>query len=97
MPHCTDLMSVTRVQTPGSTWLPEAQVSIPGYFCGLVLLIFVFSGVYNRYVHPLRHFPGPFWASVTDLYKLYLLYCCDITSLTLAQHERYGRTLSAIL
>ena len=39
----------------------------------LGVLLLVCRGVYNRYFHPLSHIPGPFWASVTDFYKIYVV------------------------
>ncbi len=56
------------------------------------LCIFVARGVYNRYYHPLRDFPGPFWSSFTDLYKLFVLSCSDVSSLGLELHKRYGES-----
>ena len=34
----------------------------------LVLSALFFRGLCNRYFHPLRKFPGPFWASITTLW-----------------------------
>ena len=56
----------------------------------LPLSTFVVRGVYNRYFHPLKDFPGPFWSSVTDLYKLYVLSSHDVTTFSLELHEKYG-------
>ncbi|GAB1315620.1 hypothetical protein MFIFM68171_05830 [Madurella fahalii] len=27
--------------------------------------------IYSRYLHPLAHVPGPFWASISELYRFY--------------------------
>ncbi|KAL2042252.1 hypothetical protein N7G274_004740 [Stereocaulon virgatum] len=56
----------------------------------LPLVFLIVRGIYNRYFHPLRGFPGPFWSSVTDLYKVYVLSSTDVSSLTLKLHEKYG-------
>ena len=47
---------------------------LPAFTLGLKLLVpayLVYAlilGIYNRYFHKLRHFPGPFWASITPLW-----------------------------
>jgi len=76
----------------GFEGLLESKSRVFGTSCVVLILSFVSKGVYNRYLHPLRHFPGPFWASVTDFHKLYLLSSSDLTSLFLGQHKRYGKT-----
>ena len=60
------------------------------------LVVFVLLGIYNRYLHPLRNIPGPFWSSVTDLYKLFVLSSHDITQFSLKLHERYGKRQAPI-
>ena len=54
------------------------------------ILIFVIKGIYNRYFHPLKDIPGPFWSSITDLAKLSALSSSDITAFSLELHQRYG-------
>ena len=61
--------------------------------CGSFLLFFA-RCIYNRYFHPLRHIPGPFWGSVTEGYKLYLLLAKHIPSFNYDLHQTYGMTLS---
>lgn len=57
-----------------------------------VLLLFaLLKGLYNRYLHPLRQFPGPFWGSVTDFYKLYVVSKMDAHTRGLEMHKRYGQ------
>ena len=53
-------------------------------------VIFVLFGVYNRYFHALRHIPGPFWGSVTDLYKFCALLSQDVSQFSLELHQKYG-------
>ena len=67
-------------------------VSFPSFAC-LVILAVVGQSIYNRYFHPLRRHPGPVWASVTDLYKLYALWAKHIPTSQLALHRRYGMLL----
>ena len=74
-------------------WLLESKGRVLGASCIVLTLLLIFKGLYNRYLHPLNIFPGPFWASVTDLYKLYLLSSSDLTSLSLVQHKKYGNNL----
>lgn len=50
----------------------------------------LYRAVYNRYFHPLRHFPGPFWSSVSDFIKLWILHTKQAHTLGLKCHEEYG-------
>lgn len=36
-----------------------------------LLAILAFNVVHRRYFHPLSRYPGPFMASVTDLWQVY--------------------------
>jgi hypothetical protein len=38
----------------------------------LSIAYFISSCIYNRYFHPLAKFPGPFLASITNLYHVWL-------------------------
>ncbi|KAH7115925.1 cytochrome P450 [Dendryphion nanum] len=49
--------------------------------------------IYYRFCHPLRHFPGPFWASVTRLWIAYHNIKADECELELALHRKYGPVL----
>lgn len=51
---------------------------------------FVLGCVYNRYFHPLRHFPGPFWASVSNFWKLYIVSTKESHTRGIKYHEKYG-------
>ena len=53
-----------------------------GYAC--------YSLIYQRYLHPLRKFPGPFWATQTHLWKAYQLFTHRMPERLLALHEKYG-------
>jgi hypothetical protein len=55
----------------------------------------IWCGIYNRYFHPLRDFPGPFWASVTDFYKLWILSTKQAHTLGLTYHQKYGPVVRA--
>jgi hypothetical protein len=71
-------------QTPG--------ILMVGYFAFCMLTLFTLSrAIYNRYFHPLRHFPGPFWASITDFYLVYMV--ASIPTLGLELHQKYGISL----
>jgi len=45
---------------------------------------------YARLLHPLRHVPGPFWASVTRLWMLYHVFKGDMDIVQRALHQHYG-------
>jgi hypothetical protein len=55
----------------------------------------VYRGIYNRYFHPLRHFPGPFWASVSDFFKIWILHTKQAHTLGVEYHEKYGAIVRA--
>ncbi|KAI8865998.1 hypothetical protein GQ42DRAFT_110166, partial [Ramicandelaber brevisporus] len=46
--------------------------------------------IYNRYFHPLRHIPGPFWSSLFPGLKLYDTSLKRAPFHSLELHERYG-------
>ena len=46
--------------------------------------------VYNRFFHPYRHFPGPFWASITDLWYWRAVRYARGEDHQLPIHKKYG-------
>ncbi|EHY53724.1 hypothetical protein HRR83_003937 [Exophiala dermatitidis] len=54
----------------------------------LVYLLGLF--IYNRYFHPLKDFPGPFWASVTSLWYCRAVRCGRGDDYQLPIHKKYG-------
>ncbi|KAJ9201541.1 hypothetical protein DTO164E3_3434 [Paecilomyces variotii] len=62
---------------------------------GLIFSYALYRGIYNRYFHPLRDFPGPFWASVSDFFKLWILHTKQAHILGLKYHEKYGPIVRA--
>lgn len=56
-----------------------------------ILAVILLRGFYNRYLHPLRNFPGPFWGSVTDFYKLFIVSKMDAHTRGLELHKKYGQ------
>lgn len=63
---------------------------------GLVLAFSLLLGgllsyvIYQRYLHPLSCFPGPFWASLTDVWKVHLMRTGTAPAQLSSLHERYG-------
>lgn len=55
------------------------------------VLIPLITVVYNRRIHPLSKFPGPFFGSITDIYKTYLFSTKEFHLKSLALHEQYGQ------
>jgi hypothetical protein len=54
---------------------------------------FFYQIIYYRFFHPLRHFPGPFWASVTRLWIAYHNVQRDECEVELALHKEHGSVL----
>ena len=66
-------------------------------FLAFILYSIVAQIIYYRYFHPLKNFPGPFWASVTRLWIGW--HCWRQTELETekALHEKYGQLFSTSL
>ncbi|KAH4074020.1 hypothetical protein HBH70_113370 [Parastagonospora nodorum] len=54
---------------------------------------FLYQIIHYRFFHPLRHFPGPFWASVTRLWIAYHNVQRDECEIELALHKKHGPVL----
>jgi hypothetical protein len=60
-------------------------------FAALNVIYFVGNCVYNRYFHPLRHFPGPVAASLTEFYLPWSFFFGVAEHLVdEKRHARYG-------
>ncbi|RPA84492.1 cytochrome P450 [Ascobolus immersus RN42] len=60
-------------------------------FISLTLFtIIAYSIIYNRFFHPLAHVPGPFWASVTPLVRVYHCTTGTIHLYDQELHRKYG-------
>ncbi|EXJ87870.1 hypothetical protein A1O1_04797 [Capronia coronata CBS 617.96] len=57
-------------------------VSFIAYLFGLV--------IYNRWFHPLKNIPGPFWASITSLWYCRAVRCGRGQDYQLPIHKKYG-------
>jgi hypothetical protein len=49
--------------------------------------------IYNRYFHPLRRVPGPFWASLTRLWWIRVAVSGKQHIVHVQCHEKYGQSL----
>ncbi|KAJ5387707.1 hypothetical protein N7509_010248 [Penicillium cosmopolitanum] len=60
--------------------------------CALGILIAYISGyiIYQRFLHPLAKFPGPFLASLTDLWQVYQFITLKQPYTLTNLHEKYG-------
>jgi benzoate 4-monooxygenase len=56
----------------------------------LSLLLFICYVVYYRYVHPLAKYPGPFFASFTNLWKVKKLWDLHLPEVLVDLHEKHG-------
>ncbi|KAA8900648.1 cytochrome P450 monooxygenase [Sphaerosporella brunnea] len=57
---------------------------------GLAVAAFGLLVVYRRFFHPLAHFPGPFWASVSSLYGVWAFVSGGEHLIHRGLHEKYG-------
>ncbi|KAF2727605.1 cytochrome P450 [Polyplosphaeria fusca] len=82
--------------TSGSSFLRLSPLLIKAIFLGFsayIVLHILDRIIFNRFFHPLRHFPGPYWASVTRLWIAYHNIKADECELELALHRKYGPVL----
>jgi hypothetical protein len=56
----------------------------------LPLALPIWYVIYQRYFHPLASFPGPFWASISPLWRAYHLVVGDTPTLLVDLHAKYG-------
>lgn len=92
---CRDSTMSTSSQYPPSPHLLSLVtplniiLAIGTYFTCCV----IYQLIYYRFFHPLRAFPGPFWASVTRLWIAYHNIKADECELELSLHRKYGSVL----
>ena len=70
--------------------LAASQVAIMHSLLIVVIIIVFIYVLYQRLFHPLSRYPGPFWASLTDLYKVHFLCTGCLPALFLQLHEKHG-------
>ena len=66
------------------------MTAVVGFFLMCVLL----RGLYNRYFHPLKNIPGPFWSSVSGFSLPYLFKKSSFQRTELKLHKEYGELLT---
>ncbi|KAF2439288.1 cytochrome P450 monooxygenase [Karstenula rhodostoma CBS 690.94] len=59
-------------------------------FASCFLVYYVTSVVYTRYFHALSAFPGPFWASISNFWKLWILSTKQSHTRAIDYHKAYG-------
>jgi benzoate 4-monooxygenase len=62
----------------------------PIYLLFIALGFVVVSFLRSHFFHPLRKFPGPFWAAHTDIWRVYHLWTRRMPDTLLKVHEKYG-------
>jgi benzoate 4-monooxygenase len=69
------------------------NLSWPTTVSVLSLLLAACYIVYHRFFHPLAGYPGPFWASITNLWKVYHLWTLHLPETLAALHDHYGEVV----
>ncbi|KAJ4354413.1 uncharacterized protein N0V89_006149 [Didymosphaeria variabile] len=65
--------------------------SVVALSCIVVIIVSIAHRIiYNVYFHPLRSYPGPFWAKATVLWHLYHIYHADNHKAVHQLHLKYG-------
>lgn len=67
--------------------LTGRPVAAGGLILAAITLVYVF---YQRYLHPLARYPGPFLASITDLWQAYQFFTLKQPYYLTELHEKYG-------
>ncbi|KAI1762950.1 cytochrome P450 [Hypoxylon sp. FL1150] len=73
--------------------IKTAFPSIAVYLFWFAVSYVVFVVYYRLYLHPLRSYPGPPLAKVTNSYALFHASLADLHRQTLLDHEKYGSVL----
>lgn len=68
----------------GQQWYPSLLL------IALILLSLLAYTIYFRFLHPLSKYPGPFWASITNVYKAYQISTLNLPTNLVSLHEQYG-------
>ncbi|KAG8425885.1 hypothetical protein J3459_008675 [Metarhizium acridum] len=68
------------------TTLPRVVV----YATGLAVVYLVSLALYRLLLHPLRKYPGPFTAKLSDLYGAFYAFHTVLHERTLDDHAKYG-------
>ncbi|KAI1129661.1 cytochrome P450 monooxygenase [Nemania abortiva] len=84
---------VGQYTTPFSTLIVFAQLMT--CLITIILAYGIWRAIYNVYFHPLRHFPGPPLAAVSDFFKLWILSTRQNHTLSITAHAKYGPILRA--
>lgn len=66
-----------------------SQASLPRTYFVAFIPLFCYV-IYMRYLHSLRRYPGPLFASLSNTYKAYYVYNLTLHERLLELHERYG-------
>lgn len=53
-------------------------------------ILLLSQGIYNRYFHPLKDIPGPFWGSINSLWLYYSIHRAKYENYHLPIHKKYG-------
>lgn len=74
----------------GNTML--SPITLIGILLGITVLQFTYQAIYYNFFHPLRKFPGPFWASTTRLWLAYQHWANTELEVEERLHKKYGRS-----
>lgn len=84
------LDTIHHILTPLSFLTAFLTSSITLVIVSFLLLLLIHYIIYELYLHPLAHIPGPRLAALTKLWLVYRFRFDDIALLSVALHKRYG-------
>jgi hypothetical protein len=87
------LVDILHDRADTMDWQPLETTARRPWTLSLVLFLFAILGyiVYQRTISPLSKIRGPFWASLTPLWKLFAFNNGNFHETILALHDKYGR------
>lgn len=70
--------------------LAWSELLEPRNFLTGVLVLILTTAVWRRFCSPLKHIPGPFWASITRLWHVKIITDGKQNERLKSEHEKYG-------
>lgn len=87
-------MLASLLSTESHGWLYLSFGNILALLVALFVVGVSCNALFNRYLHALRDFPGPFWGSVTDFYNTCLFATSQVHLKMLKLHEKHGESVT---
>lgn len=88
--HFSVLSTIMSLSTPSAQTDSGLLISWLEKLIGTYMVYLFGLAIYNRYFHPLKDIPGPFWASISPLWLYRAISLARWEEYQLPIHKRYG-------